>query len=146
MSILVQRSFVVPVPLEAAWHCLADVEGWPSWAPHIRSVELDPPGSLRPRTRAVFRLRTAPTSAFAMVAFEPPVRWQWAGRVAGLRVTYDHRLDRAGPNATRITLVVVGYGPLAFLVGRPFGWLYARNLDRAIPRLIDQYRHASDRA
>jgi len=143
MSVLVERSFVVPVAVEAAWQLLADVEDWPAWAPHIRSVELEPPGGLGPTSRGRFRLRGAPASSFSMLTYDPPRHWSWAGSVAGMRVTYDHRFGSEGPSATRITFVVEGHGPISRLVGRPFAWIYGRNLDRAIPRLIDRYRRVA---
>ena len=42
MSVLIQREFVVDVPLERAWDHLARVEAWASWAKHIKSVTLEP--------------------------------------------------------------------------------------------------------
>jgi hypothetical protein len=43
---LLERSFRVDVPLEEAWAHVARVEQWPSWARHIRRVELRPAGPL----------------------------------------------------------------------------------------------------
>jgi hypothetical protein len=34
MPTLINRAFVVDVPLEIAWHHLARVEAWPRWAKH----------------------------------------------------------------------------------------------------------------
>jgi uncharacterized membrane protein len=48
---VVHRTFEVEAPLEQAWHRLADVERWPEWAPHIRSVDVSPPGELGPTSR-----------------------------------------------------------------------------------------------
>ena len=44
---LLQREFTVDLPLEKAWQHLARVEQWPSWAKHIKRVELQPAGELR---------------------------------------------------------------------------------------------------
>jgi uncharacterized membrane protein len=56
MSVLIQREFVVDVPLERAWDHLARIEAWPSWAKHIKSVTIEPPGELSPSTVGVLRL------------------------------------------------------------------------------------------
>src|SRR5262245_44658550 len=44
MVTLIQRAFVVDVPLLRAWEHLARVEQWPSWAAHIKRIDLRPPG------------------------------------------------------------------------------------------------------
>src|SRR6266550_3936063 len=46
MIALVRRTFEVDAPLDETWAHLAHVESWPSWAKHIRSVTLTPPGML----------------------------------------------------------------------------------------------------
>jgi hypothetical protein len=46
MITLLQREFTVDLPLLRAWDHLACVEQWPSWAKHIRQVDLQPPGEL----------------------------------------------------------------------------------------------------
>src|SRR5947209_1080614 len=43
---VLQREFTVELPLEQAWRHLARVEQWPSWAKHIKQVEMQPPGDL----------------------------------------------------------------------------------------------------
>src|SRR5205085_7579162 len=43
---VLQREFTVDLPLEKAWQHLARVEQWPSWAKHIKRVELQPAGEL----------------------------------------------------------------------------------------------------
>jgi hypothetical protein len=42
---LLRREFTVELPIEA-WRHLARVEQWPSWAKHIKRVELQPAGEL----------------------------------------------------------------------------------------------------
>src|SRR5436190_13383833 len=57
---LVKRTFDVDVPVEAAWAHLARVEAWPSWAKHISSVRLTPPGALTSASEGQFRLKAEP--------------------------------------------------------------------------------------
>src|ERR1700730_9326553 len=48
---LVRRTFEGDVSVSLAWAHLARVEMWPSWAKHIRSVTLTPPGTLTATSR-----------------------------------------------------------------------------------------------
>ena len=43
---VINQVFVVDAPLEVAWRHLSRVERWPSWARHIRKIELEPAGEL----------------------------------------------------------------------------------------------------
>ncbi len=46
MVTLIYREFAVDIPLRQAWQHLARVEQWPSWAKHIKRVEMQPAGEL----------------------------------------------------------------------------------------------------
>jgi hypothetical protein len=41
MITLLRREFMVDLPLEKAWQQLARVERWPSWAHHIKHVQVE---------------------------------------------------------------------------------------------------------
>jgi len=56
MVTLLQREFTVGISLQRAWDHLARVEQWPSWAPHIKKIELQPPGELGPQSTGVIHL------------------------------------------------------------------------------------------
>jgi hypothetical protein len=143
---LVRREFVVDVPVGEAWDRLARVEEWPSWAQHIKNVGLRPSGSLTPNSQGVFRLAGGARSTFRMEAYEPPRRWQWVGRFLTVRVHYDHRFEPIDENSTRLVWVLEAEGPGSRTLGRLFGAIYRRNLDRAIPRLQAQLRSGSTAA
>jgi len=136
--VLLRREFLVSVGLEQAWVHLADVERWPSWARHIKRIELRPAGPLGPASSGVIRLRNGVKSTFRMVEFDPPKGWMWSGRFLWLTVDYNHRFEAAGPSSTRLIWTVAARGFGAMTLGRLFAWIYARNLDRAIPRLIEE--------
>src|SRR5262249_44782755 len=53
---LIQREFTVGIPVQSAWDHLAHLEQWPSWAPHIKKIELQPPGTLGPQSTGVTHL------------------------------------------------------------------------------------------
>jgi hypothetical protein len=135
MRELVMREFVVDVPLQRAWDHLANVEAWTSWAKHIKRVTLDPPGPLTGRSAGSFRLAGGARSTFRMEDYEPPTRWQWVGRFLVADVHYDHRFDAIDQGHTRLRWTVTADGPGENSLGRVFGAIYARNLDKAIPNL-----------
>ena len=81
-------------------------------------------------------LRNGMTSTFRMTEWNPGRNWKWAGPFLWLRVHYDHRFDPIGPRATRLTWTLDAEGPGASALGRVFAAVYARNLDRAIPRFV----------
>jgi hypothetical protein len=137
---LVRRAFVVEAPLQQAWDHLAMVEAWPSWAGHIKRVTLRPPGPLTASSAGAFRLAGGARSTFRMEDYEPPTRWRWVGRFLTVDVHYDHRFDAVDDDHTRLTWTVTADGFGEGVLGRPFGALYARNLDKAIPRLQAEFQ------
>ena len=58
MKRLIEESFEVAAPLSLAWDRLAQVENWPTWAKHIKSVARTPAGPLSIDTRATVRFIT----------------------------------------------------------------------------------------
>ena len=136
MRILVSRDFRVNVPLERAWSHLAQIERWPTWARHIRRVELRPGGPLTPCSEGTFFLRNGVRSTFAMTAFNPPGSWKWRGPFLWLTIDYDHRFEKVADGQTRLTWTVAAEGMGVGLFGWLFGMIYGRNLDEAIPRLV----------
>ena len=131
----VERSFAVDLPITAAWTRLAEVERWPEWAPHIKSVTVSPCGPLGPTSTGELRIRRLGRNAFVMSAWHPHEHWQWTGRMPGFRIEYDHRFEASAENATIMTWVVTLAGPLARWIRPVFARIYSRNLDAAIPRL-----------
>lgn len=138
MITLLRREFIVDAPRERAWQHLARVEQWPSWATHIRRIELQPAGELGPSSTGVIHLRNGLTSAFSMTEFHPNRNWKWVGPFLWLTVYYDHRFEEIAATQTRLiwTVTAEGFGVSVF--GRLFAFVYARNLKRAIPALIDE--------
>jgi len=137
---LVAREFTVDVSLDRAWDHLARVEQWTSWAKHIKQVTLDPSGPLTPTSAGAFRLAGGARSTFRMEIYDPPRRWQWVGRFLSIQVHYDHRFEPVDPEHTRLIWTVDAEGPGSATVGRLFGAIYARNLDKAIPNLQAELR------
>lgn len=139
-SVAVRRSFTVDVPIDQAWARLAEVERWPEWAPHIRSVTVSPRGPLGPSSSGVLRLRRLGPTTFRMSAWSPRRRWEWVGGLPGVRVRYDHRFESSGDGATTLSWTVSLEGPLAAVIRPVFAQVYGGNVDRAIPRLQEWIR------
>lgn len=142
MVALLRREFVVDVPCEVAWRHLARVAHWPTWAGHIRRVDLEPAGELTPASRGTFRFRGGATSQFRMTAWEYPRRWAWVGPLLWLTIHYDHRFDPLDDGRTRLVWTLEGEGRGVGVAGRLFAALYGRMVDRAIPRLVAQMNAA----
>jgi len=138
MKRIVDKVFTVRAPLALAWGHLAAVEKWPSWAKHIRSVEKLPPGPLCVESHGILRLSNGVKTTFQMTEFEPPKHWKWVGSFLGVEVAYDHIFSESGPAQTTIRFVVDAEGWSLPLVGGIFRRIYRKNLDRAVPLLIQE--------
>lgn len=138
MMTLLRREFIVDRPLVEAWRYLARVERWPSWARHIKRVEVQPPGELGPQSTGIIHLRGGVRSAFTVTDFNPYSRWKWVGPFLWLTIHYDHLFEEVNPHQTKLVWVVEGSGFAVSVFGRLFAKIYSRNLDRAIPLLIEE--------
>ncbi len=139
---LLERRFTVKVPLQKAWAHLERVEQWPSWARHIRKIELRPPGPLGLESEGTIKLTNGIKSTFRMAELNAGNNWKWVGPFLWITVHYDHKFKRIGPQETEITFVLDGEGFGVGIFGRIFAAIYARNLDRAIPNLIEELEQA----
>ena len=133
---LLERRFRVKATPETVWEHLERVERWPSWARHIRRVDLSPPGPLREDSQGTLHLKAGIRSTFRMEELALRRNWKWAGPFLWLTVHYDHRFERLGSNETEVRFVLDGEGFGVRVFGRIFAKIYARNLDSAIPNLI----------
>jgi hypothetical protein len=136
MFTLLQREFVVDVSLSRAWEHLARVEQWPSWAAHIKRIDLQPPGQLGSGSTGIIHLANGMKPAFRMTEFNPPRNWKWVGRFLWSTVEYDHVFEELGPEKTRLIWTVGAEGFSVSLLGRLFARAYNKNLDTAVPLLI----------
>ena len=63
MRRLLERTFAVETTAERAWAELVAAERWPSWARHLRRVEVSPPGPVGPASGARLTLRNRTTNS-----------------------------------------------------------------------------------
>lgn len=138
---LLRRDFVVDLPLQEAWAHLARIEQWPSWAKHIRDVQVQPAGELGPNSTGIIRLSNGVKSAFTMTEFNPHRNWKWVGRFLWLTVHYDHIFEEVDPQRTKLIWIIEGKGFGLSVFGKLFAKVYNKNLDGAIPALIEEMAH-----
>jgi hypothetical protein len=143
MVTLIERQFTVAAPLPKAWEHLARVEQWPSWAPHIKRLELNPPGDLGPQSTGVLHLANGMKPAFRVTEFNPPRNWIWLGRFLWLTMIYDHQFEELDAGHTKLTFIVQGTGFGASVLGPFFAKLYRGSLEKAIPLLIAEMNASS---
>lgn len=158
MLLLLRREFVVELPLECAWQHLARVEQWPSWAGHIKWVEVQPPGELGWESTGRLYLTSALeafrvlqpfrglTATFKVTEFKPAVNWKWVGGFLWLTVHYDHVFEQLSPRQTKLIWIIEAEGFGVSVIGRLFAKVYSKNLDRAIPLLVEEMNACNDRA
>ena len=133
---LIRREFIVNLPMSTAWKHLAQVEHWPTWARHIKRVELNPKGELTLTSVGSFRLANGLKSDFKMTEINPSQNWKWVGPFLWLGVHYDHRFEKVDERHTKLLWLVSADGFGVSIVGRLFAAIYNRTLDKAIPHLI----------
>jgi hypothetical protein len=101
-------------------------------------ITLKPRGPLSADSEGVIFLTNGLRSTFRMEEINPPSNWRWGGSFLWLAVHYDHRFERMSENDSKITFIIDVEGFGAAFFGRIFAAIYAVNLDRAIPRLVEQ--------
>jgi hypothetical protein len=143
MVTLIRREFTVSIPLQSAWDHLARIEQWPSWAPHIKKIELQPPGELGPESTGVIHLANGMKPAFRMTEFNPQRNWKWTGPFLWATVHYDHQFEALDAEHTKLIFVIEAKGFGASVLGRLFATIYRGNLERAIPLLIAEMEQES---
>jgi hypothetical protein len=138
MITLLCREFTVDLPLETAWQQLANVEQWPSWAKHIKQVELQPARRLGLESTGRMVLTNGLKPAWKVTEFNPYRNWKWVGDFLWLAVHYDHRFRELKSTQTKITFVVEAEGFGVSVLGRIFAKAYSKHMDRAIALLIQE--------
>jgi hypothetical protein len=140
---LLRRQFTVELPLEKAWQHLARVEEWPSWARHIKQVQVQPPGKLGLESTGRMLLTNGLKPTWRVTEFNPHRSWKWVGDFLWLTIYYDHRFEVLNPTQTKITFELEAKGFGKSFLGRLFARIYSRTLDRAIALLVQEMNASS---
>ena len=136
MVTLIRREFRVAAPVRKAWDHLSHVSRWPSWAQHIRAIEVEPAGAIQLGSRGRIRLKNGVKSEFTVVEVNELSNWKWVGRFLWLMVHYDHRFEPSGGGHTRLVWIISAEGAGVKTLGRIFAVVYRRSMERAIPFLV----------
>jgi hypothetical protein len=135
---LIRREFSVDAGLQKTWEHLSNVERWPTWARHIRRIELIPPGKLTAKSAGRIHLTNGIQSTFHVTDFNAYRNWKWAGPFLWLTVHYDHQFQESESGRTKLIWIVEAEGFGESSIGRLFAFIYQRNLSTAIPRLVQE--------
>jgi uncharacterized membrane protein len=135
MKRLLERTFAVEAAAEGAWAELLAAERWPRWAHHLRSVQVTPPGPVGPGSSATLRLTNHTKATVSVTEFQDGRRFRWEGAFLWLDLGYDHLVTTDETGQVTVTFTLDAAGPGVHTLGPLFARVYARNLDRAIPRL-----------
>jgi hypothetical protein len=135
MKRLLERTFDVEAAAERAWAELVAAERWPRWARHLASVQVTPPGPVGPGSGATLKLTNHTKATVRVTEFQDGRRFRWEGSFLWMGLGYDHLVTTDETGGVHITLTVEGAGVGVDTIGRLLAGVYARNLDRAIPRL-----------
>src|SRR5262245_60353913 len=106
MRTLLRREFIVNQPLIVAWNHLARIEDWPSWARHVKEIQLQPPGELGPTSTGIIHLTNGIKPAFQVTEFNVPHNWKWISQFLWLTVIYDHKFEALDAERTKLIFIV----------------------------------------
>jgi hypothetical protein len=141
---LLRREFIVQLPLKKAWQHLARLEQWPSWARHIRQIKVEPPGELAAISQDSLHLKNGIKPCFKVTEFNPYNNWKWVGGLLWATVHYDHHFEELNPTQTKMTWMVEAEGFGMSVIGRLFAKIYSKDLDKAIPALVEEMNGGSE--
>lgn len=135
MREVVREEVVVDRSATEAWKHLSQLERWPSWAAHIKSMQPTPPGELTASTTVVLHMSAGPRVTMSVTAYDPPRSWIWEGRSMGMTTRFEHRFEELEGSRTRILFLAWVSGALSGPGGLVFGGMMKRALRVALPRL-----------
>jgi hypothetical protein len=135
MKRLLERTFGVEAAAERAWAELVAAEQWPKWAHHLHSVQVTPPGPVGPASSATLKLTNHTRATVRVTEFQDGRRFRWEGPFLWMGLGYDHLVTTDDTGRVSITFTVDAAGLGVDMIGPLFAGIYARSLDRAIPRL-----------
>jgi hypothetical protein len=81
---------VIGAEPETVFSVISAIDGWPSWNPDVKSVELD--GPIEPGT--VFRWKAGSSSITSRLeVVDPPRELAWTGRTMGVKAIHVFRFE-----------------------------------------------------
>jgi uncharacterized protein YndB with AHSA1/START domain len=124
----VSRTVTINAPPERVWKTMIDVERWPDYMPHFRSVEWLSEGSMTPGARAKVTPVGFYGTAWEATEVTPPASFTWGTDVMpGILLVAGHVIEPVSEGA-RLTLTLRSSGALAALLSPIVSWTFRRNL------------------
>ena len=81
---------VISAVPEVVWDVMADIDGWPSWSPDIRSAELTGPLAVG----SLFRWKSGSASLTSVLrSVDRPRELGWTGSTMGVKAVHVFRFD-----------------------------------------------------
>jgi hypothetical protein len=138
MITLIDREFTVKVSLQRAWNHIEQVDQWPTWAHHIKRIDVVPQGKLGLHSSGTIHLANGMKSTFRVTEFNPCRNWKWVGPFLWLTIHYDHCFESLNSHQTKVRFALEASGFGVSFFGRVFATIYRRNLEKAIPLLVSE--------
>lgn len=76
MHRMLERSFYVAAAPAVVWRALIDAADWPTWATHLRRVEVTPRGPVGPSSTARLHLTNGTSATVAVTEFDDGRRFR----------------------------------------------------------------------
>ena len=125
--VAISRTVHIDAAPEKVWDAVMDVQDWPTWASHMKSLERQGGGPLALGSRVKVTRRGLPGSVWEVTEFEAGHSYTWTTQLApGLRLTGGHVVEADGVG-TKATFSLEASGPLS-LPGAPvLSLVFGRN-------------------
>ena len=123
----VSHTVHIDAPPEKVWDVIIDVEGWPRWANHMKSLERQGGGPLGAGSRVKVTPRGLRGSVWEVTEFEAGHSYTWTTQLApGLRLTGGHVVEADGVG-TKATFSLAASGPLSLPAAPVLSLVFGRN-------------------
>ena len=133
---LIKREFVLRLSLNDAWELLSKIEKWRTWAPHVKSVEMDPVGDIKVNSTCTIMFNSGLKMSYKITEVNAQKNWKWEASILWYDIFCDHKFMYMDKEHTKISWLVdcEGFGSAIF--GFLFSYFHSRKLNVAIPNLI----------
>lgn len=126
--VAVARTVHIEAPPERVWHLMVEVEGWPRFAPHFKSIERKDEGSFALGSKVKVTPRGSTGSIFEVTEFEAGRSFTWeADMLPGAHLAAAHVIE-SEDGGKRLALRLTSSGPLAALLAPVLGVIFRRPL------------------
>ncbi len=126
----VARTVHIEAPPERVWELMVEVEGWPRFAPHFRSIERKDEGPFAHGSKARVTPRGSIGAIWTVTEYEAGRSFTWEANLhmlPGAHLAASH-VSEPENGGTRLALRLTSSGPLAALLAPVLGVIFRRPL------------------